>query len=76
MWGQGAVTLPKKWRSQFDTKHFLAMETSEGLLIQPILSQGAKPAKKASAKPKASSKSKAKPQPASGGFFGMFGRKG
>lgn len=33
----GSVTLPKEWRSQFQTKHFLAEETAEGLLIKPIL---------------------------------------
>lgn len=37
MWGQGAVTLPKKWRDQFPTKHFVAVVTSEGLLIKPIV---------------------------------------
>ncbi len=37
MWGNGAVTLPKKWRTQFPTKHFMAVEKKEGLLIKPIL---------------------------------------
>ena len=37
MWGNGAVTLPKKWRDQFQTKHFMAKETAQGLLIRPIL---------------------------------------
>lgn len=36
MWGQGAVTLPKKWRDQFNTKNFMAVETKKGLLIQPV----------------------------------------
>jgi hypothetical protein len=36
-WGQGAVTLPKEWRDQFPTKHFMALETADGLLIKPIL---------------------------------------
>ncbi|MCQ4138778.1 hypothetical protein NOM92_02600 [Chryseobacterium sp. EO14] len=33
----GQVTLPKKWRDQFDTDLFIADETKEGLLIKPIL---------------------------------------
>ena len=33
----GQVTLPKKWRDQFDTSLFIAEETKEGLLIKPIL---------------------------------------
>ena len=33
----GAVTLPKEWREQFPTKHYMAMETQEGLLIKPIM---------------------------------------
>ena len=33
----GAVTLPKEWRDQFSTTHFLAIATPEGLLIKPIL---------------------------------------
>lgn len=37
MWGNGAVTLPKKWRAQFPTKHFVASEVPQGLLIRPIL---------------------------------------
>lgn len=28
--------MPKKWRDQFQTKNFLAVETKEGLLIKPI----------------------------------------
>ena len=37
LWGNGAVTLPKEWREQFPTRHFLAVSTPEGLLIKPIL---------------------------------------
>jgi hypothetical protein len=37
MYGQGAVTLPKQWRDQHPTKHFLAVETADGLLIKPII---------------------------------------
>ncbi|MBP9773286.1 MAG: AbrB/MazE/SpoVT family DNA-binding domain-containing protein [Candidatus Peribacteraceae bacterium] len=33
----GAVTLPKEWRDKFPTKHYLAEQTSEGLLIKPIM---------------------------------------
>ena len=36
MWGNGAVTLPKKWRTRFATHHFMAIEVSDGLLIKPI----------------------------------------
>jgi bifunctional DNA-binding transcriptional regulator/antitoxin component of YhaV-PrlF toxin-antitoxin module len=32
----GQITLPKKWREKFSTKNFIARETKEGLLIQPI----------------------------------------
>ena len=39
LWGNGAVTLPKKWRERFPTKHFLAKELPDGSLqIRPILS--------------------------------------
>ncbi len=37
MFNTGQVTLPKGWRSKFNTKHFLAEETKEGLLLKPIL---------------------------------------
>jgi len=37
MFNSGQVTLPKKWREQYDTHSFIAEETSEGLLIKPIL---------------------------------------
>jgi len=33
----GQITLPANWRKKFNTKHYLAKETPEGLLIQPIL---------------------------------------
>ena len=35
----GQITLPKKWREQFETQHFIATETENGLLIQPLASQ-------------------------------------
>lgn len=34
--GRGQVTLPKKWRERFDTKVYIAKETSQGLLIIPF----------------------------------------
>ncbi len=37
MWGNGAITLPKEWRDEHPTKHFLAKETPAGLLIKPIV---------------------------------------
>lgn len=37
MFNTGQVTLPKSWRSKFNTKHFLAQETKDGLLLKPIL---------------------------------------
>ena len=37
LFNSGQVTLPKKWRDQFDTDLFIAEETKEGLLIKPIL---------------------------------------
>lgn len=36
----GQITLPKKWRDKYATKNFLAKETKEGLLIQPIQDDG------------------------------------
>lgn len=36
----GQITLPKKWREKYATKNFLARETKEGLLIQPIQDEG------------------------------------
>ncbi|GEM_PF-606060 len=35
--GTGQVTLPKEWRDKFDTHHYLARETNQGLLLEPIL---------------------------------------
>lgn len=32
----GQITLPKAWRSKFKTKHFVAEERPDGLLIKPI----------------------------------------
>lgn len=38
LWGNGSVTLPKRWRDQYPTKVFLAEETSDGyLLIKPVV---------------------------------------
>jgi len=38
LWGNGAVTLPKKWRERYGTKHFLAKENESGhLVIMPIM---------------------------------------
>lgn len=37
LWSNGAVTLPKKWREKYSTKHFLAEEKPDGtLVITPI----------------------------------------
>lgn len=36
MHGTGQITLPKEWRSQFQTKKFTAQKTKEGLLIKPL----------------------------------------
>jgi len=37
MWGNGAVTLPKKWRDRYPTKNFLAKENISGnLVIMPV----------------------------------------
>jgi len=33
----GSVTLPKEWRDQYPTRHFIAELTPDGLLIKPIL---------------------------------------
>jgi bifunctional DNA-binding transcriptional regulator/antitoxin component of YhaV-PrlF toxin-antitoxin module len=37
--GRGQITLPKKWRDRFDTKVYIAKETSQGLLIIPFRDQ-------------------------------------
>jgi hypothetical protein len=38
--GTGQVTLPKAWREKFKTDHFIAQETSQGLLIKPLVEDG------------------------------------
>lgn len=37
LFNTGQVTLPKKWRSKYKTKKFIAKETRDGLLIKPVL---------------------------------------
>ena len=37
MFNTGQVTIPKKWRNQFQTARFTATETSGWLLIKPVL---------------------------------------
>lgn len=38
LWGNGSVTLPKKWRERYKTKHFMARENERGNLeIIPIV---------------------------------------
>ncbi len=37
LFNTGQITLPKAWRTQYDTKNFLAIETAEGLLIKPLI---------------------------------------
>jgi len=32
----GQITLPKVWRTKFNTKNFVAEEREDGLLIRPI----------------------------------------
>lgn len=36
LFNTGQITIPKKWREKFNTKNFMAKETKDGLLIQPI----------------------------------------
>ena len=36
LFNTGQITLPKAWRDKFNTNHFLAKETKNGLLIEPI----------------------------------------
>ena len=36
LFNTGQITLPKKWREQFDTKLFIAEEREDGLFIKPI----------------------------------------
>ena len=38
MFNTGQITLPKAWRKKYKTKHFIAEQTKQGLLIKPILS--------------------------------------
>jgi len=40
LFGTGQVTLPKAWRDKFKTDHFIAQETSQGLLIKPMVDEG------------------------------------
>ncbi len=37
IFGTGQITLPKAWREQYKTDHFVAQETSQGLLIKPLV---------------------------------------
>lgn len=37
MFNTGQVTLPKSWRAKFKTNKFVAEETSDGLLIKPLV---------------------------------------
>lgn len=39
MFNTGQMTLPKKWRSKFETSHFVAKETKDGLLIMPLIDE-------------------------------------
>ena len=39
LFNTGQITLPKVWRSQYDTKNFIAIETAEWLLIKPLTEQ-------------------------------------
>ena len=39
LFNTGQITLPKKWREQFDTQNFIAEEKENWLLIKPILSE-------------------------------------
>ncbi len=36
MFGKGQITLPKKFREDCATSHFIAQETPQGLLIKPF----------------------------------------
>lgn len=40
LFGTGQITLPKAWREKFKTDHFIAQETSQGLLIKPLVEDG------------------------------------
>ncbi|MCF2221046.1 AbrB/MazE/SpoVT family DNA-binding domain-containing protein [Chryseobacterium sp. PS-8] len=39
MFNTGQITLPKAWRSKYNTQNFIARETSEGLLITPLVAK-------------------------------------
>jgi len=39
MFNTGQITLPKKWREQHKTSHFVAEETAAGLLIKPLTTE-------------------------------------
>lgn len=39
MFNTGQITLPKKRRSQWNTKHFTANEVDWGILIKPIMDE-------------------------------------
>lgn len=36
MFNSGQVTLPKKWRTQYKTKHFTAKVKGHSLVIEPV----------------------------------------
>ncbi len=40
--GRGQITLPKKWRERFNTKVYIAKDTSQGLLIMPFTENSVK----------------------------------
>lgn len=37
IFGTGQVTLPKKWRDKFKTKHVIIEEVPQGLLVKPLV---------------------------------------
>ncbi len=40
MYNAWQITLPKRWRSQYDTEHFVAIENEDGsLIIKPMTLQ-------------------------------------
>lgn len=36
VFGRGQVTLPKKMRDKFKTRHYIAQDTKDGILIRPL----------------------------------------
>ena len=36
MFNSGQITLPKKWRSKYKTKHFMAKVKGDTLVIEPV----------------------------------------